>query len=209
MFFEKPKLHVGRQTPNYNSNPNLLNDGKPTMPELSSYQNMEYTRSPYEKMRLSNQAQSSGNNLQMSNHRRNTTLEPIQSSYDPFVHKNPRKSTTRKQRLKLQDDLGAVNKSVNYSMSNANIYYPGEQKLSDENFDQGHTTQTLLKNRRLNRSQNMSYYSQNLEESPKERGMRIQKAAEDHIRDGSEPSRYLTRLDQSNRKQRAIFDKHY
>lgn len=70
-------------------------------------------------------------------------------------------------------------------------------------------TRQILRNRGLNQSQNIDFRSQMMYDSPKQSEYRIKEATQDHIRDGIEPSRYFSRLEQSNRKQRAIFDKHY
>lgn len=67
----------------------------------------------------------------------------------------------------------------------------------------------MIRNRGLNQSQNFSRAEPTINESPKKSEYRIKEALDDHIRDGKEQNRALYRLEQSNRKQRAIFDTHY
>ena len=146
----------------------------------------------------------------LKDHKRNSTIDVVNRSYDPFLNENPRKKTTRRQRLRLDGNDNNHSGLANHSNSNANIYYPGEQKLEDQSERDYFTdTRQIMHNRGFNKSQNMSYYSQNINDSPKQAGLRIKEAQEDHYRDGVEPNRYFSRLDQSNRKQRKIFDKHY
>ena len=137
-------------------------------------------------------------------------MEVTNCSYDPFANKITRKKVTRRQRLRLDSNDNNSSNIVNHSNSNANIYYPGKQKLEGQSEkDYFIETRQIMNNRRFNKLQNMTYYSQNINDSPKQAELRIKEAQEDHYRDNVEPIRYFSRLDQSNRKQRKIFDKHY
>jgi len=154
-----------------------------------------------------------GNNQQRFNERANTTqnmnVVDRNSSYDPFESIANRKRTTRQQRLK-QKDADKTEGMPQITQSRQTIYYPGEMKLHDDTRENDRNKMNKSKDRGLNHSQNhLTNYNSNLEESPQFRENRIQEAYQDHSRENVEQSRYMSRLELSNRRQRAVFADHY
>jgi hypothetical protein len=91
MLFNKPKGNLGMPSSGYNSNPNLHIDPQPRLAETPAYQNMEYSQSPYQKMKLSGSGQRQNSQAEIASHKRNSTLEPPDNSYAPFVAEGGRK----------------------------------------------------------------------------------------------------------------------
>ena len=93
--------------------------------------------------------------------------------------------------------------------TNANIYFPGENVIHDDTREK--KPAFFDSRRNVNRSLNMSQsiVKPAIEDSPKFKEIVITEAVQDHTRDGVEQQRYFSRLERSNRKQKAIFDEHY
>lgn len=141
-----------------------------------------------------------------------SSLEQSPQSQDPFAENSNRYRTTRKQRLKAKEDEAAKPQVPRPNFNVPTICYPGETRVHEETREKNHGFGEFRRsaNRSMNRSQNMTTdYRTAIEESPKFREQRIQEALEDHSRDGAEQSRYFTRLEKSNHKQKAIFAEHY
>jgi hypothetical protein len=134
-------------------------------------------------------------------------------AFDPFLASANRFRTNRRQRLR-QNESQETTQMPQIPKSKQTIYYPGQSS-----FMEGVREKKILfddnskkrKDRNLNRSQNtkLEYNDNSLYESPQYRSNNIQNAFQDHNRESIEQDRYFTRLEQSNRKQRAIFADHY
>lgn len=135
------------------------------------------------------------------------------SDYDPFERSPKQYRSTRQQRLKQEQKPPQSRELPKLQTSQTpNIYFPGELKVNEEirerKQDLGNFNNAMNKN--LNRSQNMiADYQSHINDSPKFRENRIKEALQDHSREGVEQNRYFSRLEKSNRKQKAVFAEHY
>lgn len=149
------------------------------------------------------------NNLAAGSLERNSN----NSDYDPFERSPKQYRSTRQQRLK-QDQAPSKSRELPklQTSQTPNIYFPGELKVNVETREQKHDfmPNNNGSNRNLNRSQNIIVdYQSHINDSPKFRENRIKEALQDHSREGVEQSRYFSRLEKSNRKQKAVFAEHY
>lgn len=132
-------------------------------------------------------------------------------SYDPFINAGNRKQTTRQQRLniKMGQNETPQNEQLQRDYSNANIYFPGDAKITQETREKRPDFAVFRRPNRSNNNKSMIEYNPNIDDSPKIREIRIKEALNDHSRDSVEQSRYFSRLEKSNRRQKALFADHY
>ena len=119
--------------------------------------------------------------------------------------------TNRKQRLKQKSAEKQAPKFQRIQPNNnANIFFPGESRNNEETREKPNGLLDISQKKNLNRSHNMSMdYRTEIDESPKQREIRIKEAFNDHNREGAEQTRYFSRLERSKHKQKAIFDDYY
>lgn len=141
---------------------------------------------------------------------RDINLNTSENAYEPVFETGNRFRTNRKQRLKgIENDNVSKPTIPKQSRNGAKIYFPGEMRIREE-IREKPSRYAMPNKMNLNRSQNIHLSNKSyLEESPKEREMRIKEAVDDHSRETAEQSRYFNRLDRSVHKQKAIFNKHY
>lgn len=129
------------------------------------------------------------------------------SDYDPFTSSGNRFRTNRQQRLRQSESVDKrIEMPKPQNQQKASIYFPGEGVNEAREKDK----YAGFQRDQLNKSQNIATdYRSQIDDSPKMRELRIKEALVDHSREAAEQTRYFSRLEKSNRRQKVLFAEHY